>query len=88
MIDRELAHAPAAYNKRLVHALQAMEKGEANAGQQTDILKWLLTEATRSYDMSYRPNDPTSTSFAEGRRFVGLQVVKLLKLNAAKLKDE
>lgn len=62
-------------------ALQAIERGTATPEQQTRALKWIINKAAATYDMSYRPGDPYDTSFAEGRRFCGLQVVKLLHIN-------
>lgn len=64
-------------------ALQALERGEANASQQQRALKWIIEQAAATYGMSYRPGESgdRDTAFAEGRRFVGLQCVKLLRLN-------
>ena len=67
-------------------AMQALERGEADADQQKRILNWFINKAAMTYDMSYRPGDPHETTFAEGRRFCGLQAVKLLKVNIAALR--
>lgn len=66
-------------------ALKALERGDANQDQQQRALKWILNSACATYDMSYRPggDGDRDTAFAEGRRFVGLNIVKLLKLNPA-----
>ena len=64
-------------------AMQALERGDASADQQRRVLKWIIEQASGTYAMSYRPGESgdRDTAFAEGRRFVGLQIVKLLKLN-------
>lgn len=66
-----------------VTAMQALERGEANADQQKRALAFIINKACRTYEASYSPVREHDTSFAEGRRFAGLQIVKLLKLNAA-----
>lgn len=46
-------------------------------------MKWILDGACNLYDLSYRPGPggERDTAFAEGRRFVGQQVLKLAKIN-------
>jgi hypothetical protein len=68
-------------------ALKAVEGGIATPDQQTRAMSWILRKAAAVGDMSYRP-DPSATAFHEGRRFVGLQIVTLLKLDHNKLKDD
>ncbi len=79
-------HIPSEYKKRDLYALQALEKGEATPEQQTRALMWII-ECAGTYDLSYRPDSPDQTIFAEGKRHVGLQIIKLLKLNPGKLKE-
>lgn len=89
-----LDHAPwrpAAYEDADVIAFQALAEGKANADQQRRALKWLIERGCATYDMSYRPGGiegERDTIFAEGRRNVGLQVVKLLKLKVGQLRRE
>lgn len=73
------AHLPARYDLHLVNAMLALQSGVANEGQQKAALDWIITQASNYYDLSYRPGDPTATSFHEGRRFVGAQIVKMLR---------
>lgn len=68
-----------AENLPLVFALKAMNKGEASAAQQKLVLAELMT-ITGYYDLSYRPDSDRDTAFAEGKRFVGAQLVKLINL--------
>lgn len=79
---------PPRYELADVSALQALQRGEASAEQQRRALKWLIGPACGAYDMSYRPGEDgrRDTDFAEGRRFVGLQIVKLLNADISKLR--
>lgn len=79
----EIAH----YEAADISAIQALERGEATPEQQKRALTWIIIEAARTYDQSFRP-DPYETAFAEGRRFVGNEVVKMLKLNASAMRRE
>lgn len=60
-------------------ALQALAKGTADADQQKRALNWIVNGASNTYDLEYRP-DSRDHAFASGRRFVGLQIIKLLKV--------
>lgn len=80
-------HAPLSPEARDIAAFQALEKGEAAPHQQKLVLEWLMLRASMIYDQSYWPDNPHATSFAEGRRFVGLQIQKLLSLNAQAFKE-
>ena len=62
-------------------SVQALARGEATPTQQKRALEWIINSGAATYDQSYRPGDTHDTSFAEGRRFVGTTLVKLLKLN-------
>ena len=79
-------HAPAEWDVSDAAAFQALERGDATPDQQKNALRWLLHEAARINDLSYRLGNSDGTAFAEGRRFTGLQVVKLLRLNMAALR--
>lgn len=82
------AHDPAKWEVADASAFQALERGEANADQQQRVLKWLIQNATAMNEMSYRPGDTHATAFAEGRRFVGSQIQKMIILNTkAFIKD-
>lgn len=73
---------PAAYDDDVVYAVRAVWNGTANDGQQKLVADWFefLTGCGRFQDLSYRPG-PTGdrdSAFAEGKRFVGLQLLKML----------
>lgn len=60
-------------------ALQALERGEADASQQKRALSWVIHSACGTYDLEYRP-DERDHAFCSGKRFVGLEIVKMLRL--------
>lgn len=78
---------PQPYELADASAFQALATGTANPEQQRRALNWLVA-AAGTYDMSYRPGPAgeRDTAFAEGKRFVGLQVVKLTRLNVGTLR--
>jgi hypothetical protein len=78
------AHAPAPYDKDIVMAIRAVIAGKANEGQQQAAMDWIIQHASNYYDLSYRKNDSHATAFAEGRRFVGAQIVKMLRSETLK----
>ena len=82
-IDEHSPWLPPAYEDADVVAVQALAKGIANLDQQKRAFAWIIERAAGTYDMSYRPGGlegERDTIFAEGRRFVGNQLVKMTKL--------
>lgn len=77
---------PPKYELADVSALQALERGEANADQQQRALKWIIESCCRTYDMTYQPESERDTVFAEGKRFVGLMIVEKLRLHVGTLR--
>lgn len=76
------------YNKQIAVAMQQLFLGTANEGQQKLAVEWLLVHAAGAYDQSYRgPGRAEDTAFAEGRRFVANQAIKLSKINVGNMKD-
>lgn len=79
---------PAPYEIADAYAIQALLRGEADAVMQQRALKWIIEVACDTYGMSFRPGAEEGrrdTDFAEGRRFVGTQIVKMTRLNTAVL---
>jgi len=77
-----IAHKPADYDTSVVYAIRACIEGKANDGQQRLAMDWIITRASGLYDLSYRPGGnegDRATSFHEGRRFVGSQIVKMTR---------
>ena len=73
---------PARYEDPDTYAIKALAAGVANEGQQKRALEWIINTLCGTYDMSFRPGaeGDRDTTFAEGRRYVGLQLVKQIKL--------
>lgn len=82
-----LPYAPAEYEPADVSAIQALQRGDASPDLQRRALAFIINDLARTYDLSYRPNSDRDTAFAEGKRFVGLQIVKLLKLNVEAIRQ-
>lgn len=61
-------------------AFKALATGTANEAQQLRCVETLLYKMTMVYDLSYRPDSSRDTDFAEGKRFVGLELVKLINV--------
>ncbi len=61
-------------------AIQALARGDASPEMQKRALEWIVNVAAMTYQPTFMQGDRES-AFAEGRRFVGLQVVKLTRIN-------
>ena len=72
------------YDLKVVGSIQAIYR--TPKGKRA--LEHIVNVLAGTYDQSYRPGSERDTAFAEGRRFVGLQLVKLIKLNMQLLKDK
>ena len=81
------ASLPAAWDIPEAAAVQALAHGTATPDQQRRALEWIVNSACGTYDEDYRSND-REHAFVSGRRNIGLQIVKLTKLNLGKLKKE
>ena len=82
------AWAPAPFDVADVSAFRALASGSASPDQQQRALNWLIYNAALTYDLDYR-TDQRDHAFASGRRFVGSQVIKMLKIDpASMLKNE
>lgn len=78
------AHAPwkpAAYGLEIATAFQALMRGDCPAHLQQKAVKFILFDLCGVRDLSFRPGPEGAreTDFAEGKRFVGLQIGKLLE---------
>lgn len=76
---------PAPYEDADIASIKALAAGTASAPQQQRALDWIIHKACATYDLSYRPGEggERETAFAEGKRFVGLQVVKMVRVVTA-----
>lgn len=76
---------PALYDDggHIIASVKAWAAGTASETQQQTAFRWVVEVLCGYYDLSFRPDDkggPRATDFAEGKRFVGLQIVKMTKL--------
>jgi hypothetical protein len=73
---------PADYEASDIAAFKALRDGLADADQQQRVLTWLIQQCCETYGLSFRTgaDGERETSFSEGKRFVGLQIVKLLNM--------
>lgn len=82
--DPSKPYIPFPYDIADVSAVQAVAAGRGNEEQQKRVVAWIIA-AAGTYDLSYRPTSDRDTAFAEGRRFLGLQIVKLNNLSLRSL---
>jgi len=78
-------YLPPKYAFADVSAIQALVRGEANPEQQKRAIDWIIMQAARTYDLHYHPDSSRDTDFALGRAFVGMELVKMTKLDLAVL---
>lgn len=79
---------PADWDLADASAIQGLNAGTATPEQQKRALKWLIESACRTYDQTYFPGDPRDSDFAQGRRTVGLEIVKMLHVNLSLLRSK
>lgn len=83
MKKRDPAWLPARYDVADIYAVQAVFQGKADPSQQRRALDWIINAAAETYELSFRSNDAggeRETAFAEGKRHVGMQVVKMINM--------
>jgi hypothetical protein len=85
-LEREFWH-PALWELPDASALQALQRGEADADQQRRALDWILRAAAGTYEWTFVAGQPDVSQHLEGRRSVGLQIVKLLKVDIAAVRQ-
>lgn len=79
---------PAEWEPEDAYAVQAVMAGRANEEQQRRAMLYIVNHICGTYDLSYRPTSERDTTFAEGKRFVGLQLVKFSRINIAALRGK
>lgn len=76
---------PSVVTQEQAWALKGLQGGDADGGQQSLALNWILYEVARIQDISYRPESDRDTAFAEGKRYCGIQIIRLLKMTPAQI---
>ena len=79
---------PAEWDVEDGYAIQAVMMGRASEAQQRRAMQFIVHSLCATYDLSYRPSSDRDTAFAEGKRFVGLQLVKFANLNIARVRGK
>lgn len=89
VLEENAPWLPVPYDLADAGSLQALGRGDASPDAQQRALRWIIEKAAGTYEPSYRPGGEgeRDTAFAEGRRHVGLQIVKLLKLNLQAMRN-
>jgi hypothetical protein len=85
--DPHAPYLPADYEPADVGAIQALHRGDASPEQARRALRFIIENLAGTYDLSYRPDSDRDTAFAEGKRYVGLQLVKMTHLRLKPAKD-
>jgi len=80
------AYLPPKWEIADVAAIQACCDGKATPEQQKRAIDWVVLYACCTDDVEYRPSEREHV-LASGRRFVGLQIRKLMSLNLSVLRD-
>lgn len=84
VLEEPVCYLPPDWDPTDAGAIQALARGDATKEQQQRALNWIIYGAANTYDLEYR-TDPRAHAFVSGRRFVGLQIVKLIKLKLGAL---
>jgi len=88
--EPSLRDLPGVLHTADVRALHAVACGRANADQQKRAIL-AVHKICQTHDISYRPDDhggERDTVFAEGKRFVGLQMQKFIQHQSKFVSDE
>ncbi len=75
-----------AWERADISAIKALENGNANPEQQQRFLKCLIESICDTYGQTYVPESARDTDFAQGRRWVGLALINMLKVRNKEIK--
>jgi len=87
-MSREDPWKPDDYEPADITAIQQVLQGTASEEMQKRAMAFIIETLCGTYQPSYRTGTEgrRDTDYAEGKRFVGLQIVKLQHLIASKLR--
>ncbi len=66
--------------KEQARAIKALSEGTATGVQQRLALSCILKDISRCYDVTFVPGKPDESAYLQGRAFVGLEIVRMIKL--------
>lgn len=77
-----------AYHHKIadVAAVQAIAEGRASEDQQKRGMRWIIETLGMAYQDTFNPDSERVSTFVQGRRFVGLKLVAMLRVDVADLK--
>ena len=75
-------------DKSAVYAIQQVALGNADEEQQIAAMRFIIDKICGTYEVSYDAESQRNTDHAEGKRWVGLQLVGFIKLNHGAFKNE
>jgi hypothetical protein len=78
---------PAEWELLDASAIQALGRGDADARLQQHALKVIVEKLAGAYEETFVPRESDTSAFLQGRRSVGLQIVKLLKVDLSALRQ-
>lgn len=70
-----------------VAAIKAVARGTATEDQQRRAITCIVEQLAGTYDMTFHPDNPRATDFAEGKRSVGRQIVGFLNIDMESYKQ-
>jgi len=87
-MDKNHPLHPIEYTKAEILAIQSLQTGTANEGQQQLALAFIITKVCKTHDQPYRPgpDGQRETDLAIGKAHVGKQIVRFTKLPTGNLK--
>lgn len=87
-ISPHAPYAPARLWSEVVYATKAIAAGEATKDQQALFFEWLIVDVCKKDDLPWFPggdDGARDTDFANGKRFVALQVLKARNMSGDKV---
>jgi len=69
-------------------AIQALSRGEANADQQKAAIKYIIEKVCMTYDETFHLTNERVSSFYQGRRFCGNQIIKEINIDLRALTEK
>ena len=80
VIPSNASYLPPQLTQEICWALKGLNSGEADAGQQSLAISWIIQELCKTYDWPFRPESVRDTDIALGRQFCGQQLVRAINL--------
>lgn len=91
-VDPRAAYAPPAFKKdrdeHILASVKAVAAGGPTETQCKIAMNFIINTLCQTHDLSYRPDGfggERDTAFAEGKRFVGLMLCRMIEQPAEKL---